>query len=134
MVARRERVERRHDRVQRSSSRAPRVVIATALVVGLALRIALVMLAPRYGYFGDHDDYVRWGIQAVDRGVTTLYREPPPRQPAVSIAPDGRMSLSVREYDRILNYPPLAAYVLWLEGAVHKRLDDHRYVNTIRAR
>lgn len=112
----------------------PFVIIATALVAGLAGRILLVELAPRYGYWPDHDDSVRWGIQAVDHGLTTLYTQPAPRHPHLRYQPDGTTVTGVRRFDRILNYPPAAAYVLAAEGWVHARLDPKRVANTATAR
>ena len=42
-------------------------VIVTAALAGLVARAWLLDLAPRYGFTGDHVDYVCWGREAVDR-------------------------------------------------------------------
>jgi hypothetical protein len=121
-------------RARGPSRRWPLVIILAALVAGLAGRVVLVELAPRYGYWPDHDDSVRWGIQATDDGLTTLYTKPAPRHPIVQYKPDGTTVTGVRGFDRILNYPPAAAYVFAAEGWVHARLDPKRFANTPTAR
>ncbi len=45
---------------------------------GLVLRIAVLPLGPRYGYLMDHATFVRWGVEATDRGVMRIYDESPP--------------------------------------------------------
>ena len=109
-------------------------LIALALVTGLGARAWLVELSPRYGYLGDHDDYVRWGIQAADSGLTALYTGPPPRAKHVVHRDDGTTALRTRTVDRVLNYPPVSAYLLWLQGEAYKAVGQERLVNTRTAR
>lgn len=108
----------------------PAVIIGLALAVGLGGRGWLVSIAPTSGFFGDHDDLVRWGILASERGLTPLYREPPPRWRALVPGPGGELQFHERPVDRVLNYPPLAAYLIATEGQAHKRIDGDRIVNT----
>ena len=105
-------------------------LIALALVTGLGARAWLVELSPRYGYLGDHDDYVRWGIQAADSGLTALYTGPPPRARNVVHRDDGTTALRTRTVDRVLNYPPVSACLLWWQGEIYKAVADERLVNT----
>jgi hypothetical protein len=100
---------------------------ALAIAAGLAVRIFAVQYSTEYGYFGDHDDFVRWGIQAIDEGVLTLYDHAPPRWDARST--DGR-AIRQRPVDRVCNYPPLSVYVLWLNGGLLKLADPDRIINT----
>ncbi len=104
-----------------------------ATLAGLALRVALLPLAPRYGYMPDHDDFVRWGIQAADHGLLTLYDHPPPRWD-VRVYEDGKWSITQRAFDRLCNYPPLAAVLLGISGAVFKLVSSDRLINTITSR
>jgi hypothetical protein len=82
-------------------------------------------------YPGDHDDFVRWGIQATDVGLFTLYTQPPPRHLLQTWnAVQGRWVHSEREFDRICNYPPLSAYLFFASGALFKAVSAERIINT----
>ncbi len=102
-------------------------------VVALVLRVALLPIGPKYGYWGDHDDFVRWGIQAADEGVLSLYDHPPARQ-ACRVWDDGKWKLVHRSLDRLCNYPPLSAYLLWGSGKVFVAVSDDRIINTTTSR
>ncbi len=102
-----------------------------AAVAGLVLRLALVLISPRYGYMGDHDDFVRWGLQAANEGVTTLYDHPPPRRPVrVWSASAQQWVLGERSIDRLCNYPPISIYLLAISGHVFKAVSPDQVVNT----
>jgi hypothetical protein len=114
-----------------SSFRARRYrLVVLALAAGLGARVWLGELSPRYGYLGDHDDYVRWGIQAADAGLTAFYTGPPPRAKNVVYRDDGTTTTRTRTVDRVLNYPPVSAYLLWLQGEAYKAVGQERLVNT----
>lgn len=103
--------------------------LVVAVVLGLVVRAALVELAPRYGFLGDHVDYVCWGRQAVAAGVLDLYRHSPGT--CLTDAPiDGNLQRLESGSGQRLNYPPLAAYVFALEGALLERLDPNPVANT----
>src|SRR6185436_6251739 len=85
------------------------------LVIGVAVRVALLALAPPYGFTGDHVDYVCWGRQIRESGVRSVYRTPPGT-------------------GERLNYPPFAAYAFWLSGALHAHLDPAAVANTVASR
>ena len=100
------------------------------LAAALVLRIALVTTTTGVLYPGDHDDFVRWGIQATDHGVRTLYDGPPARHDRRLW--NGKWNISQRPFDRTCNYPPLSAYMLWLSGLVFKAVsNDDRLINTV---
>ena len=105
-----------------------------AISVGaLLLRIALLPLGPRYGYTADHDDNVRWGIQATDEGILTLYDHPPPRWD--SRVWDGTKWVTARrQLDRLCNYPPLSVDLLYVSGLVFKQVSADRLINTVTSR
>lgn len=87
---------------------------------GLVLRIILVLTASGYLYPGDHDDFVRWGLQAVKPGLLTLYTEPPARVlMRVYNAQQREWLTNERAVDRVCNYPPLSAYLLAISGHVY---------------
>jgi len=104
-----------------------------ATAIGLTVRVLLVPLGPKYGYDADHDDFVRWGIQATDEGLTTLYDHPPARRDMRSWI-NGQWRTRQRDYDRLCNYPPLSTYLLYLSGGVFKSVSEDRLINTTTAR
>ncbi len=99
------------------------------LLLALALRVLLVPLSPYFGYPGDHDDFVRWGVQAVDDGLTSLYDHPPRRLP-LRVREDGEWITTERRFDRLCNYPPGSVYRLAVSGWLFSRLSSDRLVNT----
>jgi hypothetical protein len=100
---------------------------------GIAVRVVMVLLSARYGFAEDHDDLARWGIQATDDGVLTLYDRPAP--PArMQIWSEGKWEPAIRELDRLCNYPPLCAYLLWISGEVFTGVRPDRLVNTTASR
>ena len=110
------------------------VLIAIAAVgIGLLARGELLSLAPRYGFLGDHVDYVCWGRQARSRGVLDLYVTPPPTCPTVAYAEGVPQVFSTGSGQR-LNYPPLAAYVFWAQGTLLAALDPTQLANTLTSR
>lgn len=104
-----------------------------ALLGGLGLRVALLPLAPLYGYAWDHDDMVRWGIQAADHGLLTLYDVPAPRH-NLRVWQDGEWVVMQRTLDRLFSYPPLLVYPTYAAGKVHKWLSPERLINTVTSR
>ena len=121
-------------RMRSAGLTAPGLIVATATLLGLLGRISLVYLAPQHGYSPDHDDFVRWGILSQDYGLTKLYTCAAPRHPHVQYHVDGTTSTAERTFDRILNYPPGAAYIIAAQGWLHARVDQDRWVNTPVAR
>lgn len=105
----------------------------TAGLAGLVLRFALIPVGTRHGYLWDHDDFVRWGIQATDDGLTTLYEKAPPRQNMQRWI-DGEWRVHQRTLDRVCNYPPGATYLLYTSGLVFKSISEDRLLNTVTAR
>lgn len=106
-----------------------------AVAFGVLLRIVLVLIAPRYGYMGDHDDFVRWGLQAANEGVVTLYDHPPPRRPVrVWSHQANQWAVGERGMDRLCNYPPISVYLLAVSGHVFKAISPDNVVNTTTSR
>lgn len=102
------------------------LIMAPALPGGPPVPIFAGMLYP-----GDHDDFVRWGMQATDRGLLTLYDEPPPRHDMrVWDRREQRWGITQRAVDRVCNYPPLSTYLLYLSGLVFKLVSPDRLINT----
>lgn len=126
--------ERREKRTKREPTAAgglaamlPGLVVLALLA--LVLRLALIPVATKHGYAADHDDFVRWGIQATDRGLLTLYTEPPPRH-SLRRWDGQRWVAAKRPQDRICNYPPLSAYLLYGSGIVFRGVSAERLINT----
>jgi Gpi18-like mannosyltransferase len=82
-------------------------------------------------YPGDHDDFVRWGIQATDRGVLSLYDEKPaPHDMRVWDKQKHTWGTTRRGFDRLCNYPPLSVYLLYGSGLAFRALRPDRLINT----
>ena len=111
----------------------PRAIVLVALLLGIVARVWLIALAPRYGFLGDHVDYVCWGREAVDAGVLALYVRAPDSCPSVAYIDGERREITSGTGER-LNYPPLAAYVVWAEGRLLAAIDPSRLANTVVAR
>jgi hypothetical protein len=104
-----------------------------ALVLGLAARAALLAIAPRYGFTGDHVDYVCWGREATTDGVLAMYVTP--QTPCFAILPLSQPPQHEKSgCGERLNYPPLAAYVLWAQQHVLRVLDPDQTANTVTSR
>src|SRR5205085_727061 len=97
------------------------------------VRAVLLELAPVYGFFGDHVDYVCWGRQIVATGLLDVYKHPSPRCRANATI-DGRPVTIESGTGERLNYPPLAAYVFALEGRLLERLEPNPSANTVTSR
>lgn len=117
--------------VQCARPSRPRLCFLVGMTAAaLALRIALLSATlTKTIYPFDHDDFVRWGIQATDRGMLTLYSAPPARH-QMQVFDGNRWVKVERSLDRICNYPPLSAYLFWISGMVHKAADPERLINT----
>ena len=109
------------------------LVLVAIVVAGVATRAALLGLAPRYAFTGDHVDYVCWGRQTVTSGVLDLYRTAPGDCPA-DVVIDGRIERMRGGTGERLNYPPLAAYVFAMQGWLLHRLDPSAVANTVTSR
>ena len=112
---------------------APRRLELLLVAAAVALRVAVLPLAPRWGYLPDHADLARWGLQAVDHGPLSLYRRPPDAWPVVAYVGDTPRR-AVRSHHRPYNYGPLTAYGLWASGCAFAALSPDRLLNTVRSR
>ena len=109
------------------------LIAVAAVIAGLLARGELLSLAPRYGFLGDHVDYVCWGRQTRSRGVLDLYVTPPGTCPTFISTVGGPQLVTAGSGQR-LNYPPLAAYVFWAQGSVLAALDPTQVANTLTSR
>ncbi len=98
-------------------------------LAALALRLLLVPVAPYFGYPGDHDDFVRWGMQAVRDGVVTVYDHAPPRG-ALRVREAGQWTTTQRNFDRLCNYPPGSVYRQAVSAWVFERVRPDGLMNT----
>jgi hypothetical protein len=120
-------------RAEANARRRWALVLVALLMVGVAVRAVLLDLAPRYGFTGDHVDYVCWGRQTVTAGVLDVYRNPP--APCLAdLAIDGRAQRMTAGTGERLNYPPLAAYVFAIQGWLLQRVDPDAVANTLTSR
>lgn len=108
-------------------------IYAAITLAGLALRILLIPLSINKANPADHDDFVRWGLQAVNDGVTTVYDRPPPRHAIRFWSPDGWL-VAERPFDRLCNYPPLSVYTLYLSAKMFRLVRPDELINTYESR
>lgn len=116
-----------------SPSRQRAYLFAAITVAGLALRVLLIPLAINKTNPSDHDDFVRWGLQALDDGVTTVYDRPPAKRSIRFWSPDGWL-VGQRPFDRLCNYPPLSVYTLTVSAAIFRQVRPDELINTYESR
>ena len=104
-----------------------KTLVVVAAVLGCLARGWLIWISPAHKAPWDHHEYVRWGIQASRQGLLSMYTSPPPESDA-QLA-EGRTRIHHR-WQYICNYPPLAAYLFRVKGAVHGVIDPERVSNT----
>ncbi len=96
----------------------------------LAWHIILLPGSLTFGTPGDHDEFVRWGMQAVDQGLVTLYDRPPPRHDW-RVWHRGAWHVEQHAFEQVCNYPPLSGYLLYVSGLVFEALSSDRLINTV---
>lgn len=106
-------------------SRAALWIVLGAAALGLAARIIAVSLAPQSSYLPDHVSNMGWSTYAFENGPWNIY-DLPERQPLVTRVKDprsGQMVERIKPNAHACNYPPLSAYLFWVQGAVWHALD-----------
>ncbi len=79
---------------------------------GLGLRVLIGVSFGGYWDPGDLDAFVRWGAQVAERGLGSVYHEPPPALAMRRFNRDtGEFDLRVRQHSAVCNYPPLSLYL-----------------------
>ena len=107
------------------NARAGLWIICVAVALGLAARIVAVMMAPQESYLPDHVSNMGWSTYAFEHGPWNIY-DLPERQPLVTRVRDprsGRTGETIQLNAHACNYPPLSAYLFWVQGAVWHALD-----------
>lgn len=117
----------------RQDSTGAGLAIIIISIVAVAIRVAMIALSPKMGYFQDHDDLARWGLQCVEDGVLSIY-DHPPKPAELSVWTNQGQAIAQREMDRLCNYPPLCVYLLGASGAMFKATSPDRLTNTIYSR
>ena len=102
-------------------------------LAALLFRGCLNFVSPRFDYVSDHADFARWGMQAADDGVRSLYVQRPPSH-EIRIWHESEWKVTRWNADRICNYPPLSTYFLRISGIAHRVLSDDRLLNTTLSR
>jgi Gpi18-like mannosyltransferase len=101
--------------------------------MGLAVRALILPLGPRYGSFTDHTLFARWGLQAAEDGLSTVYDHPPRPWPAQRWSGE-RFERVQADMDFGCNYPPGAVYLLYLSAASLTALSPERLLNSLASR
>jgi hypothetical protein len=112
--------------------RARRVVwLGLVAIVGLAARIWLIALAPDHSYLNDHVDFMIWSEWAYRYGPTSLY-DLSGRTLVNAHLPrymDDHADVTPYPAFNSYNYPPLAGYLMWLQGlawpATNRPVETH---------
>lgn len=103
----------------------PAVFLGGLLVraAAVALSTPEVQLGPwkLHAWPADHVAYLQWGRQAVERGVLTLYTEPPAQGVRTRISA-GELMIHDGS-NRVANYPPFGLYLIAGEGWLLRGLE-----------
>jgi hypothetical protein len=89
-----------------------------AFLVGMAMRLALVAIAPRWGYPWDHFEILGMGEVAAARGLAHAYSAPADTLPALHgwVVRNGVPVVIEHRGVYPPNYPPLATTVFWAQS------------------
>ena len=102
-------------------------LIVAGIGLGLALRLAALWAAPRFGYVPDHRDSMAWSSWAATHGVQTIYDMEPALVPLRQVATDPHTNLPATYLvlaPHAYNYPPFSAWMFWLKGKLWHALDS----------
>jgi hypothetical protein len=102
----------------RTSRRRGAIILYSVAIVGLAARAGLVYLAPDYAYLNDHVDFMVWSEWARRDGPATLYHLPGRTLVNTRLPRYMSQGGEITPYPAFnaYNYPPLAGYLMWLQG------------------
>jgi hypothetical protein len=121
-----------------NSKRAPshRKTTLALLAIGLLARIAILGLAPRYGYVWDHFDNIGMGRTAVATGLVHVYSVAKEDLSTVHgrIWRNGAFETVDRRAIIAPNYPPLAITIFLLQSSAIDALQRPLTANTVLAR
>jgi Gpi18-like mannosyltransferase len=143
-------VFRGEKRGQSLVSLAVLAVVILAGLAGVAERLWLTSLAPRWAYKWDHFDNIQMGRTASQEGLFLAYAaQTPPRMPPGQARPPGRYVPDVkgqiwedgagfvpitREAVRQVNYPPLGLTLYWVQSSLLEAVAPGQPVNTFTSR
>jgi hypothetical protein len=116
-----------------SSARGWAIAIVAALLIGILIRAYIVSQPPTPAMMWDHHEYVCWGVLMDREGLVALYDHPPELHVMWSPRMQEQRVVSPGE-ERICNYPPGTAYILYAKAKILKLLDDSLASNTPAAR
>ncbi len=108
-------------------------LVGGSLVLGVLIRLYVVLLPPTPAMMWDHHEYICWGVLMDREGFVALYDHPPALHLMWSPRSGQRHVVSPGE-ERVCNYPPGTAYILYLDTKLLKLLDDTLASNTPAAR
>lgn len=108
----------------------PVAVIVVAAIVGLILRSYAISVAPLNSYKPDHRDNMTWSDYAWRNGPLKIY-DLPRLTPLLERGDlgSGTTGVGITLLPHACNYPPLSAFIFWLQGALWHALD--RDVQTV---
>lgn len=114
--------------------RSPRRGLLVSLAItGIIIRVTVALTPPTPPMLWDHHEYVVWSQQMVQSGTLHLYDSLPPVGQVLN--PLTSKVVVPRKFEQqSANYPPLAAYLLRIQGAVLHALDPDMVSNTKVAR
>ena len=113
-------------------------LVSLAFVIGIAGRLWLTNLAPRWAYRWDHFDNIQMGRAASQDGLFSAYGVPTSRIPAVTgyIWHDANNAFypETRPAVRPVNYPPLGLTLFWAQSSLLDAVVGKAPVNTFTSR
>ena len=111
------------------SSASPRAtafwIVIVAIFFALTARGICIGVAPLNAYVRDHISNMGWGTYGVEHGPWNMY-DMPANQPLIVLTRDPRAGHPRNRIDlnpHALNYPPLGAYLYWIQGLLWHSLD-----------
>lgn len=106
-------------------NRPATITVIAAIVFGLAARAICIAVAPQNAYLRDHVSNMGWGTYGVEHGPWNMY-DMPANQPLIVLKRDPRAGGPRNRIDlnpHALNYPPLGAYLFWIQGLLWHALE-----------
>ncbi len=104
------------------STRALLLIAVVALLAGLAGRVYLTSLAPRYAYKWDHFDNIQMGRAASEFGLLRVYGLAKEKLPTIQgqqyDQTEGAFVPVEKPAMREVNYPPLGVTLFWLHDTL----------------
>jgi len=131
-------IKRQRNQSGKGISRDLLAVAIVALLVGLGLRVWSNHMSTYWGFFGDHFDHIGVGVTAQQNGLLKVYSVPISENPVtcgtIYSWSSGQSRYLERQVPRVVNYPPLAVAIFYVQTVGLRTIDPSMEANTFLAR